>query len=158
MFTVGLGPIPNSVFTITTMAIAVPTGIKIFNWIFTIWKGSIRFTTPMLYAIGFIVTFTIGGISGVMHAMSSSDAQQQDTYFIVAHFHYVLFGGAIMGIFGGLYYWFPKFAGRMFNEKIGKLQFWTLFIGQNITFFPMHFVGLDGMPRRVYTYSSEMGW
>ena len=158
MFTVGLGPIPNSVFTITTMAIAVPTGIKIFNWIFTIWKGSIRFTTPMLYAIGFIVTFTIGGISGVMHAMSSSDAQQQDTYFIVAHFHYVLFGGAIMGIFGGLYYWFPKFAGRMFNEKIGKLQFWTLFIGQNITFFPMHFVGMDGMPRRVYTYSSEMGW
>ena len=158
MFTVGLGPIPNSVFTITTMAIAVPTGIKIFNWIFTMWKGSITFSTAMLYAIGFIVTFTIGGISGVMHAMSSSDAQQQDTYFIVAHFHYVLFGGAIMGIFGGLYYWFPKFAGRMFNEKMGKIQFWLLFIGQNITFFPMHFVGMDGMPRRIYTYSGEMGW
>jgi cytochrome c oxidase subunit 1 len=158
MFTVGLGPIPNSVFTITTMAIAIPTGIKIFNWIFTMWKGSITFSTPMLYAIGFIVTFTIGGISGVMHAMSSSDAQQQDTYFVVAHFHYVLFGGAMMGIFGGLYYWFPKFSGRMFSEKLGKVQFFLLFIGQNITFFPMHFVGMDGMPRRIYTYSGEMGW
>ena len=158
MFTVGLGPIPNSVFTITTMAIAIPTGIKIFNWIFTMWKGSITFSTPMLYAIGFIVTFTIGGISGVMHSMSPSDAQQQDTYFVVAHFHYVLFGGAMMGIFGGLYYWFPKFSGRMFSEKLGKVQFFLLFIGQNITFFPMHFVGMDGMPRRIYTYSGEMGW
>ena len=158
MFTVGLGPIPNSVFTITTMAIAIPTGIKIFNWLGTLWKGSITFSTPMLYALGFIVTFTIGGISGVMHAMSSSDFQQQDTYFVVAHFHYVLFGGAIMGLFGGIYYWFPKFSGRMFNETSGKIQFWLFFLGQNITFFPMHFVGMDGMPRRIYTYSNEMGW
>ncbi len=158
MFTVGLGPIPNSVFTITTMAIAVPTGIKIFNWIGTIWKGSIDFRTPMLFAVGFIVTFTIGGISGVMHAMSSSDAQQQDTYFIVAHFHYVLFGGAIMGIFGAIYYWFPKYAGRMYNEAEGKWHFWLMFIGQNLTFFPMHFIGMDGMPRRIYTYGADMGW
>ena len=158
MFTVGLGPIPNSVFTITTMAIAVPTGIKIFNWIGTIWKGSIDFKTPMLFAVGFIVTFTIGGISGVMHAMSSSDAQQQDTYFIVAHFHYVLFGGAIMGIFGAIYYWFPKYAGRMYNEAEGKWHFWLMFIGQNLTFFPMHFIGMDGMPRRIYTYGADMGW
>ena len=158
MFTVGLGPIPNSVFTITTMAIAVPTGIKIFNWIFTIWKGSIDFRTPMLFAVGFIVTFTIGGISGVMHSMSASDAQQQDTYFIVAHFHYVLFGGAIMGIFGAIYYWFPKYSGRMYNEGQGKMHFWLIFIGQNLTFFPMHFLGMDGMPRRIYTYGADMGW
>ena len=158
MFTVGLGPIPNSVFTITTMAIAVPTGIKIFNWVGTIWKGSIDFRTPMLFAVGFIVTFTVGGISGVMHAMSSSDAQQQDTYFVVAHFHYVLFGGAIMGIFGAIYYWFPKYAGRMYNEGEGKLHFWLMFIGQNLTFFPMHFIGMDGMPRRIYTYGAHMGW
>jgi cytochrome c oxidase subunit 1 len=158
MFTVGLGPIPNSVFTITTMAIAVPTGIKIFNWIFTIWKGSIDFRTPMLFAVGFIVTFTIGGISGVMHAMSASDAQQQDTYFVVAHFHYVLFGGAIMALFGAIYYWFPKYAGRMYNEGQGKIHFWLMFVGQTITFFPMHFLGMDGMPRRVYTYGADMGW
>ena len=158
MFTVGLGPIPNSVFTITTMAIAVPTGIKIFNWVGTIWKGSIDFKTPMLFAIGFIVTFTIGGISGVMHAMSASDAQQQDTYFVVAHFHYVLFGGAIMALFGAIFYWFPKYAGRMYNEAEGKLMFWLLFIGQNVTFFPMHFIGMDGMPRRISTYEAHMGW
>ena len=158
MFTVGLGPIPNTVFTITTMAIAIPTGIKIFNWIFTIWKGSVEFRTPMLFAVGFIVTFTIGGISGVMHAMSASDAQQQDTYFVVAHFHYVLFGGAIMGIFGALYYWFPKYSGKMYNEGQGKTHFWLMFIGQNLTFFPMHFLGMDGMPRRIYTYGADMGW
>ncbi len=158
MFTVGLGPIPNAVFTITTMAIAVPTGIKIFNWIGTIWKGSLDFRTPMLFAVGFIVTFTVGGISGVMHAMSSSDAQQQDTYFVVAHFHYVLFGGAIMGIFGAIYYWFPKYSGRMYNEAEGKWHFWLMFIGQNLTFFPMHFIGMDGMPRRIYTYGADMGW
>ena len=158
MFTVGLGPIPNSVFTITTMAIAVPTGIKIFNWIGTMWKGSVDFRTPMLFAVGFIVTFTIGGISGVMHAMSSSDAQQQDTYFIVAHFHYVLFGGAIMALFGAIYYWFPKYSGRMYNEAEGKMHFWLMFLGQNLTFFPMHFLGMDGMPRRIFTYGADMGW
>ena len=158
MFTVGLGPVATSVFTITTMAIAVPTGIKVFNWIGTMWKGSMDFRTPMLFAIGFIVLFTIGGISGIMHAMSSSDAQQQDTYFVVAHIHYVLFTGAIFALLGGIYYWFPKFTGRMYNETMGKVNFWIMFIAANITFFPMHFTGMDGMPRRIYTYGDEMGW
>ena len=158
MFTVGLGPVANTVFAITTMAIAIPTGIKIFNYLGTLWKGSVQLNTPMMYALGFIAVFTIGGISGIMHAQASSDAQQQDTYFIVAHLHYVLFGGSIIALFGGIYYWFPKFTGRMFNEKMGQLSFWLLFAGMNVTFFPMHFTGLDGMPRRIYTYGSEFGW
>ena len=158
MFTVGLGPIPNSVFTLTTMAIAIPTGVKIFNWIGTMWKGSIILNTPMLFALGFIAMFTIGGISGIMHAQAASDAQQQDTYFIVAHLHYVLLGGSIFALLGGIYYWFPKFSGRMFNERIGQINFWMFFIGFNLAFFPMHFTGLDGMPRRIYTYSEGMGW
>ena len=158
MFTVGLGPIANSVFTITTMAIAVPTGIKIFNWLGTMWKGSITFSTPMLFALGFITVFTIGGISGVMHAQAASDAQQQDTYFVVAHIHYVLFGGSIFALIAGVYYWFPKFTGRMYDETVGKITFWLIFAGMNLTFFPMHFTGLDGMPRRIYTYDTNMGW
>ena len=158
MFTVGLGPIPVAVFTITTMAIAVPTGIKVFNWMGTMWGGAMDFKTPMLYAIGFVAMFTIGGISGVMHSMASSDAQQQDTYFIVAHIHYVLFGGAIFAIFAGIYYWFPKITGRMYNEALGKLNFWITLVGFNIAFFPQHFLGLDGMPRRIYTYDAAMGW
>ena len=158
MFTVGLGPVANSVFTLTTMAIAIPTGVKLFNWLATLWKGSIRFSTPMLFALGFIATFTIGGISGIMHAQAASDAQQQDTYFIVAHLHYVLFGGSILALMAGIYYWFPKFSGRMFDEKLGQLSFWLTFIGFNVTFFPMHFTGLDGMPRRIYTYAEGMGW
>ena len=158
MFTVGLGPVANSVFALTTMAIAIPTGVKIFNWLGTLWKGSVTLNTPMLYAIGFILTFTIGGISGVMHSQAASDAQQQDTYFIVAHIHYVLFGGSLIAILGGIYYWFPKFTGRMYNEKMGKLGFYTFFIAMQITFFPMHFTGLNGMPRRIYTYGNEYGW
>ena len=158
MFTVGLGPVANSVFAVTTMAIAIPTGIKIFNWVGTMWRGTLDLKTPMLFAIGFVTMFVIGGISGVMHAMAASDAQQQDTYFIVAHLHYVLFGGSIFALVAGIYYWFPKFTGRMFNEKLGKLNFLLMFIGFNVTFFPMHFTGLDGMPRRIYTYSSGMGW
>ena len=158
MFTVGLGPIANSVFTITTMAIAVPTGVKIFNWLGTMWKGSISFPTPMLFALGFIVTFTIGGISGVMHSQAASDAQQQDTYFIIAHIHYVLFGGSIFALLAGVYYWFPKITGRMYDEALGKLSFWLTFIAFNITFFPMHFTGLDGMPRRIYSYDAVFGW
>ena len=158
MFTVGLGPIANSVFTITTMAIAVPTGVKIFNWLGTMWKGSITFPTPMLFALGFIFTFTIGGISGVMHSQAASDAQQQDTYFIIAHIHYVLFGGSIFAILAGIYYWFPKMTGRMYDETLGKLSFWLIFIAFNITFFPMHFTGLDGMPRRIYSYDAVFGW
>ena len=158
MFTVGLGPITNSVFTITTMLIAVPTGVKIFNWIGTFWGGSIDLKTPMLFALGFVSLFIIGGLSGVSHAVSPSDFQQQDTYYIVAHLHYVLFGGSIFGLFSGIYYWFPKITGRMVNETWGKINFWLLFIGMNITFFPMHMLGLNGMPRRIYTYAEEFGW
>ena len=158
MFTVGLGPVANSVFAVTTMAIAVPTGVKIFNYMATMWKGSISLTTSMLYAIGFIFLFVIGGLSGVMHSSAASDAQQQDTYFIVAHLHYVLFGGSIMALGSGIYYWFPKMTGRLMDEKLGKLNFLLVFIGMNVTFFPMHFLGLDGMPRRIYTYDSDMGW
>ena len=158
MFTVGLGPVANAVFTITTMLIAVPTGIKVFNWMGTVWGGSLRLNTPMVFSLGFIAMFLIGGISGVMHAVSASDAQQQDTYFIPAHIHYVLFGGAIMALMSGVYFWFPKFSGKMFNEKQGQIHFWLMMIGQNLSYFPMHFVGLDGMPRRIYTYVDGMGW
>ena len=158
MFTVGLGPVANSVFTITTMLIAVPTGVKIFNWIFTLWRGSIEFTTSMMFALGFVALFIVGGLSGVSHAVSPSDFQQSDTYYIVAHLHYVLFGGSIFGIFAGIYYWWPKITGKMLNETLGRLNFWLMFIGMNLTFFPMHYLGLNGMPRRIYTYSSEFGW
>ena len=158
MFTVGLGPVANSVFTITTMLIAVPTGVKIFNWMATLWKGSIELTPSMLFALGFVSLFIIGGLSGVSHAVSPSDFQQQDTYYIVAHLHYVLFGGSIFGIFAGLYYWYPKLTGKMLGATLGKLHFWLMFIGMNLTFFPMHFLGLNGMPRRIYTYSEGFGW
>ena len=158
MFTVGLGPIANSAFTITTMLIAVPTGVKIFNWIATMWGGSIEFKTPMLFALGFMALFIIGGLSGISHAVSPSDFQQQDTYYIVAHLHYVLFGGSIFGLFAGLYFWFPKLTGKMYDETWGKISFWGLFIGMNLTFFPMHFLGMNGMPRRIYTYAEEFGW
>ena len=158
MFTVGLGPIANSVFTITTMLIAVPTGVKIFNWIGTLWGGSIDLKTAMLFALGFVALFIVGGLSGVSHAVSPADNQQQDTYYIVAHIHYVLFGGSIFGILAGVYYWFPKVTGRLLHEGLGKLNFWLLFIGMNITFFPMHYVGMNGMPRRIFTYAEEFGW
>ena len=158
MFTVGLGPVANSAFAISTMLIAVPTGVKIFNWLATLWNGSIQLNTAMLFALGFIALFIIGGLSGVTHAASPADAQQQDTYYIVAHLHYVLLGGSIFGIFSGIYYWFPKMTGRLLNERLGKTNFWLMFIGMNVTFGPMHWVGLDGMPRRIYTYSSDMGW
>ena len=158
MFTVGLGPVAVSVFMITTMLIAVPTGVKIFNWIGTLWGGSIDLKTAMLFALGFVALFIVGGLSGVSHAVAPSDNQQQDTYYIVAHIHYVLFGGALFGIFAGVYYWFPKLTGKLFHEGLGKLHFWLYFIGMNITFFPMHYLGLNGMPRRIYTYASEFGW
>ena len=158
MFTTGMGPTALSVFTVTTMLIAVPTGVKIFNWIGTMWGGSIDLKTPMLFSIGFISLFIIGGLSGVSHAVAPSDFQQQDTYYIVAHIHYVLFGGSIFGIFAGMYYWFPKLTGKMLGEGMGKVHFWLTFIGMNLTFFPMHFVGLNGMPRRIYTYSDDFGW
>ncbi|MCY4473945.1 MAG: cytochrome c oxidase subunit I [Chloroflexi bacterium] len=158
MFTVGLGPAANSAFAISTMAIAIPTGIKIFNWIGTMWGGSIRFSTAMLFAISFIAMFTIGGLSGVMHASVPSDAQQQDTYFVVAHFHYVLFGGAIMAIFGGIYFWWPKTTGYMLSEKLGIINWLIMLIGFNLQFAPQHWLGLDGMPRRIFTYAENMGW
>ena len=158
MFTVGLGPVAVSVFTITTMLIAVPTGVKIFNWIGTLWGGQITLNTAMLFALGFVALFIVGGLSGVSHAVAPSDNQQQDTYYIVAHIHYVLFGGALFGIFAGIFYWFPKLTGKLLHDGLGKLHFWLYFIGMNITFFPMHYLGLNGMPRRIYTYASEFGW
>jgi cytochrome c oxidase subunit 1 len=158
MFAVGMGPIGDSVFSLVTMLIAIPTGVKIFNWIATMAQGQLRFTTSMLFGIGLIALFTIGGISGVMHSSPPADLQQTDTYFIVAHFHYVLFGGSIMGIFAGIYLYFPKITGRLMDEKLGKIHFWVNFIGMNLTFFPMHFSGMLGMPRRIYTYDSGQGW
>ncbi len=158
MFTVGLGPVAVTVFMITTMLIAVPTGVKIFNWIGTLWGGQIDLKSAMLFALGFVALFIVGGLSGVSHAVAPSDNQQQDTYYIVAHIHYVLFGGSLFGIFAGVYYWFPKLTGRLFHEGLGKLHFWLYFIGMNVTFFPMHYLGLNGMPRRIYTYASEFGW
>ncbi|MGH7720406.1 MAG: cytochrome c oxidase subunit I, partial [Gemmatimonadaceae bacterium] len=141
-----------------TMLIAIPTGVKIFNWLGTMWGGSLRFTTSMLFAIGLVGLFTIGGISGVMHSSVPSDLQQTDTYFVVAHFHYVLFGGSMMGLMAGIYYYFPKITGRLLSEKVGRVHFWLYFIGMNLTFFPMHFAGLNGMPRRVYTYQDHQGF
>ncbi|HEX9890604.1 MAG TPA: cbb3-type cytochrome c oxidase subunit I, partial [Actinomycetota bacterium] len=158
MFATGLGAIANTAFGISTMIIAVPTGIKIFNWLGTMWKGALRLTTPMLFSIGFVMMFVIGGLSGVTHAVVPADYQQTDTYYIVAHFHYVLFGGAIFGLFSGIYYWWPKFTGRMFNERLGKLHFWLMIIGFNMTFGPMHILGLQGMPRRQYFFSPGQGW
>jgi cytochrome c oxidase subunit 1 len=158
MFAVGMGPIADTVFGVTTMLIAIPTGVKIFNWIFTMWGGSVRFTTAMKFAIALVGLFTIGGISGVMHSSPPADLQQTDTYFVVAHFHYVLFGGSMMGIFGGIYYYYPKMTGRLLSEKLGSWHFWLTFIGMNLTFFPMHYAGLMGMPRRIYTYDSGQGW
>lgn len=158
MFTTGLGSVQQAVFAGSTITIGIPTGIKVFNWLATLYGGSIRFTTAMYFAVAFIAMFTIGGISGVMHASPPIDTQQQDTYFIVAHLHYVLFGGAIMGIFSGIYYWFPKMTGRFLGETLGKWHFWLVFVGMNMTFFPMHFLGVSGMPRRIYTYDAGMGW
>ncbi len=158
MFAVGMGPIGDSVFALATMLIGIPTGVKIFNWIGTMAQGHLRFTTAMLFAIGLVALFTIGGISGVMHSSPPADLQQTDSYFIVAHFHYVLFGGSIMGIFGGIYHYFPKMTGRMMNERLGKIHFWLNFIAMNLTFFPMHFSGMLGMPRRIYQYDAGQGW
>jgi cytochrome c oxidase subunit I len=158
MFAAGLGPVANSAFALSTMFIAVPTGVKIFNWVGTLWGGAIRLTTPFLFAVGFVAMFIIGGLSGVTHAVVPHDQQQTDTYYIVAHFHYVLFGGAIFGLFAGLYYWWPKVFGKLLSEGLGKLHFWLMFIGFNLAFGPMHILGLQGMPRRYYTYPDGMGW
>lgn len=158
MFTVGLGPVAEAAFALSTMTIAVPTGVKIFNWLATVWGGSLRLKTPMLFSLGFIAMFTIGGLSGVTHSVVPADSQQTDSYYVVAHFHYVLFGGAIFGLFSGIYYWWPKLTGRLLGEGLGKLHFWLMLIGFNLTFAPMHILGLNGQPRRTYRYPSGMGW
>ncbi len=158
MFATGLGPVATAAFSASTMFIAVPTGVKIFNWLSTLWRGKIRMTTPLLFAVGFVAMFTIGGLSGVTHAVVPSDTQQTDTYYIVAHFHYVLFGGSMFGLFAGTYFWHPKLTGRMLSEKLGKLHFWLMLLGFNMTFAPFHILGLQGMPRRVYTYPEGKGW
>src|SRR5580765_1783968 len=141
MFATGIGPVAVTAFSLSTMLIGIPTGVKIFNWLATVWGGAVRLRTPMLFALGFIAQFTIGGLSGVMHSIVPSDTQQTDTYFVVAHFHYVLFGGLVFGVFGGFYYWWPKFFGYSLSERLGKVNFWLMVIGFNLTFFPMHFLG-----------------
>jgi len=155
MFAAGLGPISVAVFSVATMAIAVPTGVKIINWTLTMWGGKLWFSTAMLFAIGLIVQFTLGGLSGVTHAVAPSDTQQTDTYYIVAHFHYVIFGGAVLGLFSGIYYWWPKVFGKMLNETWGRWNFWLMIIGMNLTFGPMHIIGLQGQPRRMYIWTEN---
>lgn len=157
MFATGLGPVSISAFGVATMMVGVPTGVKIFNWLGTMWGGSIKFSAAMLYAVGFIAMFTIGGLSGVTHAVVPADTQQTDTYYIIAHFHYVLFGGLVFALFGGMHYWFPKAFGRKMNEKFGKFNFWLTFIGFNLTFAPMHLSGLAGQARRTWRYQEELG-
>jgi cytochrome c oxidase subunit 1 len=158
MFTTGMGTIATTAFALATMAIAVPTGVKMFNWIGTLWNGQIRLRTPMMFALGFLWMFMIGGFSGVMHSAAAHDTQQNDTYFVVAHFHYVLIGGSVFAILAGMHYWLPLVFGRRVPEGVGKLSFWITFVGFNLTFFPMHFLGLNGMPRRIATYGPDMGW
>ncbi|OXS63385.1 cytochrome c oxidase subunit 1 [Bacillus sp. V-88] len=158
MFTVGLGPIANAIFAVATMAIAVPTGIKIFNWLLTMWGGSLRFTTPMLYAIAFIPTFVAGGVTGIMLASAAADYQFHDTYFVVAHFHYVIVGGVVFALMAGTHYYWPKMFGTMLNDFLGKITFWLFFIGFHLTFFIQHFLGLMGMPRRVWTFLPGQGF
>jgi cytochrome c oxidase subunit 1 len=156
MFSSGITTVAQVGFGLTTMTIAIPTGVKIFNWMGTMWLGRLQLKSPLLFAIGFLTMFTIGGLSGVTHAVVPSDWQQTDTYYIVAHFHYVLFGGAIFGLFGGLYYWFPKLTGRMMNDRLGKVHFWLWMIGFNMTFAPMHWLGLQGMIRRTWRYDPSL--
>jgi cytochrome c oxidase subunit 1 len=158
MFSVGLSPAVNTAFMASTMLIAVPTGIKMFNWVATMYGGRIRLHTPMLYSIGFLVQFMFGGLTGIMLAVVPFDWQVSDSYFVVGHFHYVLFGGLVFTIFAAIFYWFPKATGKMLSEKLGKWQFWLLLIGFNLTFGPMHVSGMLGMPRRIYTYHADRGW
>ena len=158
MFAAGMGPVADAFFAISTMLIAIPTGVKIFNWLATMWGGTIRATVPFHYAAGLVALFTIGGLSGVMHASPPVDLQQTDTYFVVAHFHYVLIGGSLFGILAGASYWWPKMTGRLLDERLGRLGFWVLFAGFNLTFFPQHYLGAIGMPRRIYTYAAGTGW
>jgi cytochrome c oxidase subunit 1 len=155
MFTVGM-PLQGALFFMyATMLISVPTGVKVFNWVATMWQGSMTFETPMLFAIGFVVLFTIGGLSGLMLAITAADFQYHDTYFVVAHFHYVLVPGAVFALMAATYYWLPKFTGNMYSEKWGKIHFWLSAIFVNVLFFPQHYLGLAGMPRRIPDYSPQ---
>jgi cytochrome c oxidase subunit 1 len=158
MFATPTSTVVFAFFMLSSFAIAVPTGIKIFNWLATMWRGTLVMKTPLYFACGFLATFVIGGISGVMLAIFPVDWQLTDTYFVVAHLHYVLFGGSVFGIFAGLYYWFPKMSGRMLSEGLGKTSFWLMFIGFHVTFLVQHALGLDGMPRRVYWYPHHGAW
>ncbi|HCH80921.1 MAG TPA: cytochrome c oxidase subunit I [Acidimicrobiaceae bacterium] len=158
MFVSGIGPISVFAFSMATMFIAVPTGVKILNWLATMWGGKLHFSTAMLFAVGTVTMFTIGGLSGVTHSLAPADTQQTDTYYIVAHFHYVIFGGGVLGLFAGVYFWWPKVFGHLLNERRGKIHFWTMLIGFNLTFGPMHVLGLQGMSRRINTYSSGFGF
>ena len=158
MFAAGMGPVADSAFSIATMLIAIPTGVKIFNWLATLWGGAVRPTSALHFAVGLVGLFTIGGLSGVMHASPPVDLQQTDSYFVVAHLHYVLIGGSLFGIFAGIYYWWPKMTGRLLGEGLGRLNFWLMFAGFNLAFFPQHYLGAIGMPRRIYTYRPDLGW
>jgi cytochrome c oxidase subunit 1 len=158
MFASGMGPMSVMAFSLSTMFIAVPTGVKILNWLATMYGGRLKFTTPMLFCVGLVTMFTIGGLSGVTHAFAPADTQQTDTYYIVAHFHYVLFGGALLGLFGGFYFWWPKIFGYFLNDRVGKWHFWITLVGFNLTFGPMHILGLQGMSRRYFTYSADQGF
>ena len=158
MFATGGPPLALAVFSAASFVIAIPSGVLYFCWIATMWTGKVRFHTPMLFCIGFLVIFLLGGITGVMVAVMPWDWQVTDSYFIVAHFHYTLNGAVVFPIFGALYYWLPKMTGRMLSERLGKLSFWTMLVGFNVSFFPMHILGLMGMQRRIYTYSDGLGW
>jgi cytochrome c oxidase subunit 1 len=155
MFTVGLPTWLQGWFLVTSFSVAIPTAIKIFNWLATLWRGQLWFRAPLLFALGFIALFTMGGLSGILLATYPVDYQAQDTYYVVAHLHYVLFGGTVFGVFAGLYYWFPKITGRMYDERLAQVHFWLLFVGFNAAFLPQHMLGLMGMPRRVYTYQEH---
>jgi cytochrome c oxidase subunit I len=158
MFAVGLPLVAQAFFATSTVLIAIPTAVKIFNWIATVYGGKVSFKAPMLFALGFIAMFLIGGLNGAALAVVPFDYQVTDTYFVVSHLHYVLFGGTVFGVFAGIFYWFPKITGKLLNERLGQVQFWLMLIGVNLTFFPMHIMGLLGMPRRIYTYPGNLGW